>query len=76
MKTAKRFFGWLFSVPIKLWSVKTIPAVVFTIKFLQDTRETPDIAMMTYTFLAWAFVIGMRYAEKVSGFLKPFDTTK
>jgi hypothetical protein len=56
----------LYDLIIKLISVKTIPAVIFSIGYLNsNTFEN-----MCACLLAWALVIGMRYAEKVQGLVK------
>lgn len=51
---------------IKLISIKTIPAVIFTIGYFQEKSIANVFACVT----AWALVIGFRYAEKVSGLIK------
>lgn len=51
------------SLFVKLWSVKTIPAIIFTVGYLQN----PDIINSTACMVSWALVIGFRYAEKVKG---------
>jgi hypothetical protein len=56
----------LFDLIIKLISVKTIPAVIFTIGYLQ----APSVVTIGACLLAWALVIGIRYAEKVNTILK------
>lgn len=62
---AKRFYDMI----IKLMSVKTIPAAVFTIGYF----KAPDAVNATFCLLAWALVVGMRYAEKVNGLVKGKD---
>lgn len=62
----KNFFVRWYDLIIKLISVKTIPAVIFSIGYLvSSTWENA-----TACFLAWALVIGVRYAEKVAGLIK------
>jgi len=56
----------IYDLIIKLISVKTIPAVIFSIGYLnRNTFEN-----MCACLLAWALVIGVRYAEKVQGLVK------
>jgi hypothetical protein len=62
METMSRFK----SLFVKLWSIKTIPAVIFTFGYFQSPSVENTIACMT----AWALVVGFRYAEKVSGLVK------
>ena len=59
---AKRIYDLI----IKLISVKTIPAVLFSVGYLKN----PDTINAAACLLAWALVIGMRYAEKVSRLTK------
>jgi len=58
----KRFLS-LFA---KLWSVKTIPAVIFSVGYIQHF----DITNGVLCLISWALVIGTRYAEKVGGLTK------
>lgn len=63
MKTiGKRFYDLL----IKLISVKTIPAIIFTIGYLQ----APSIVTIGACLLSWALMVGIRYAEKVNKIMK------
>lgn len=56
----------IYDLFIKLLSVKTIPAVIFTAGYL----KTPDTVNAGACLVAWALVIGLRYAEKVNGIFK------
>jgi len=56
----------LFDLCVKLISVKTIPAVIFSIGYIQHADITNGALCLT----AWALVIGVRYAEKVHGIIK------
>jgi hypothetical protein len=51
----------IYDLIIKLISVKTIPAVIFSVGYLKQ----PDTINAAACLLAWALVVGMRYAEKV-----------
>jgi hypothetical protein len=62
----KNFFKRWYDLIIKLISVKTIPAVIFSIGYLANSNWENATAC----FLAWALVIGVRYAEKVAGLVK------
>jgi hypothetical protein len=56
----------LYDLIIKLISVKTIPAVIFSIGYLNNNT----FENMCACLIAWALVIGIRYAEKVQGLVK------
>ena len=56
----------IYDLVIKLISVKTIPAVLFSVGYLRDTSTVNAAACL----MAWALVIGVRYAEKVSRLTK------
>lgn len=56
----------IYDLIIKLISVKTIPAVVFSVGYLRE----PTTANAFACLIAWALVIGFRYAEKVSNLIK------
>ena len=56
----------IYDLIIKLISVKTIPAVLFSVGYLQDASTVNAAACL----VAWALVIGMRYAEKVQRLVK------
>lgn len=56
----------IYDLVIKLISVKTVPAVLFSVGYLQNNNWENAMAC----FLAWALVIGARYAEKVAGLVK------
>lgn len=56
----------IYDLIIKLLSIKTIPAIIFTYGYLQNQTDINAIAC----FISWALVVGMRYAEKASGFIK------
>jgi len=62
----KRSFGGflarIYDLVIKVISVKTIPAVIFTVGYLRQ----PDVVNAGACMLAWALVLGFRYAEKVN----------
>lgn len=62
----KALFKRIYDLVIKLISVKTIPAVLFSVGYLQNNNWENATAC----FLAWALVIGARYAEKVAGLVK------
>jgi hypothetical protein len=57
----KNFLSRWYDLIIKLISVKTIPAVIFSIGYLSDTSTSNMVACL----LSWALVVGFRYAEKV-----------
>jgi len=56
----------IYDLVIKLISVKTIPAVLFSVGYLKQ----PDTVNAAACLVAWALVIGMRYAEKVHQIVK------
>jgi len=56
----------IYDLVIKLISVKTIPAVLFSVGYLKQ----PDTANAVACLVAWALVIGVRYAEKVNRLVK------
>lgn len=56
----------LFDLLVKLISVKTIPAAIFSVGYLAH----PDMVNGALCLTAWALVIGVRYAEKVHGIIK------
>jgi hypothetical protein len=56
----------IYDLIIKLISVKTIPAIIFSIGYLKESTTANAIACLT----AWALVVGFRYAEKVSSLMK------
>lgn len=56
----------LFDLLVKLISVKTIPAIVFTVGYIKD----PNMTTGTLCLIAWALASGLRYAEKVRGIIK------
>ncbi len=62
----KKLLMRIYDLVFKLISVKTIPAVLFSIGYLRQ----PDTINATACLVAWALVIGMRYAEKVHGLIK------
>lgn len=62
----KKFWSRFTSLFVKLWSVKTIPAVVFTVGYLQH----PDAVNAGACLIAWALVVSFRYAEKVKGIVE------
>ena len=56
----------IYDLIIKLISVKTIPAVIFSIGYLSDRTTVNAGACL----VAWALVVGFRYAEKVARIVK------
>lgn len=52
----------IYDLVIKLISVKTIPAVLFSVGYFKN----PDTINAAACLLAWALVVGVRYAEKVA----------
>jgi len=56
----------LYDLVIKLLSVKTIPAVIFTLGYL----KTPDMINASACLVSWALLVGLRYAEKVNVIMK------
>lgn len=56
----------IYDLIIKLISVKTIPAVVFSVGYLSNPTEVNAGACL----LAWCLVVGFRYAEKVQSLVK------
>ena len=62
----KNLLKRLYDLIIKLISVKTIPAVVFTVGYLKN----PDVINSAACLLAWALIVGVRYAEKVKGLVE------
>lgn len=57
----KQFFQRCYDLVIKLISVKTIPAVIFSVGYLKESSVSNMIACL----MSWALVVGFRYAEKV-----------
>lgn len=62
----KKILVRFYDLIIKLVSVKTIPAVLFSVGYLKQ----PDTINAAACLIAWALVIGVRYAEKVHGLIK------
>jgi hypothetical protein len=56
----------IYDLIIKLISVKTIPAVIFSVGYLATPNEINAAACL----LAWCLVVGFRYAEKVQSLVK------
>ena len=56
----------IYDLIIKLISVKTIPAIIFSVGYLRENNTANAVACLT----AWALVVGFRYAEKVSKLVK------
>lgn len=56
----------IYDLIIKLISVKTVPAVIFTLGYLKN----PDVINAGACLLTWALIVGIRYAEKVNYIFK------